>query len=173
MVEPRFPLLPYDVLNSGQRTIHDRLSSGPRGGVSGPFRAWLYSPRLANGLVEVGNYLRFDSRLTKRMIEHTILLVASEWNASFVFAHHAPLAIADGLSEEVVESIRMGQRPPYVQEEDFVVDEFVRCLLKGGEIDGATWERCAAVLSVETMVDLIGLTGYYIMVAMTTKAASL
>jgi 4-carboxymuconolactone decarboxylase len=72
MFEPRFPLLSYDALTSEQRTIHDRLSRGSRGGVSGPFRAWLYSPKLANGLMEVGNYLRFDSPLTKRMIEHTI-----------------------------------------------------------------------------------------------------
>jgi 4-carboxymuconolactone decarboxylase len=72
MFEPRFPLLSYDALTSEQRTIQDRLSRGPRGGVSGPFRACLYSPKLANGLMEVGNYLRFDSPLTKRMIEHTI-----------------------------------------------------------------------------------------------------
>jgi 4-carboxymuconolactone decarboxylase len=170
MFEPRFPLLPYDVLTSEQQAIHDRLSSGPRGGVSGPFRAWLYSPKLANGLVEVGNYLRFDSHLTKRMIEHTILLVASEWEANFVFTHHASLAIEEGLSEEVVEYIRLGRRPPYVREEDFAVHELVRCLLKGGEIDSVTWDRTVAVLSPEAVVDLIGLTGYYVMVAMTTKA---
>jgi 4-carboxymuconolactone decarboxylase len=173
MFEPRFPLLSYDALTSEQRTIHDRLSSGPRGGVSGPFRAWLYSPKLANGLVEIGNYLRFDSRLTKRMIEHTILLVAVEWKADFVFTHHASLAIAEGLSKEVVEHIRMGRRPPYARDEDFAVHEFVRCLLKGGEIDSVTWDRSAAVLSPEAMVDLIGLTGYYVMVAMTTKATRL
>jgi 4-carboxymuconolactone decarboxylase len=173
MFEPRFPLMSYDVLTSEQRTIHDRLSSGPRGGVSGPFRAWLYSPKLANGLVEIGNYLRFDSRLTKRMIEHTTLLVAFEWEANFVFTHHAPLAIAEGLSKEVVEDIRKGRRPTYAREEDFAVHEFVRCLLKGGEIDSMSWDRSAAVLSPEAMVDLIGLTGYYVMVAMTTKATRL
>jgi 4-carboxymuconolactone decarboxylase len=173
MSEPRFPLLPYEVLTSEQRTIHDRLSSGPRGGVSGPFRTWLYSPKLAEGLVDVGDYLRFDSHLTKRMIEHTILLVAFEWEANFVFSHHALLAIGEGLSKEVVEYIRMGRPPPYAREEDFAVHEFVQCLLKGGEIDSVTWNRSAAVLSPEVMVDLIGLTGYYVMVAMTTKATRL
>lgn len=51
--------------------------------------------------------------------------------------------------------------------------EFVRCLLKRGEIDSVTWDRSAAVLSSEAMVDLIGLIGYYVMVAMTTKATRL
>ena len=77
---------------------------------------------------------------------------------NFVFTHHAPLTIAEGLSKEVVEHIRMGRRPPYAREEDFAVHDFVRCLLKGGEIDSETWDRSAAVLSPETMVDLIGLT---------------
>jgi 4-carboxymuconolactone decarboxylase len=72
-----------------------------------------------------------------------------------------------------VEHIRMGRRPPYAREEDFAVHDFVRCLLKGGEIDSVTWDQSAAVLSPETMVDLIGLAGYYVMVAMTTKVTRL
>jgi 4-carboxymuconolactone decarboxylase len=111
MFELRFPLLSYDVLTAEQRTIHDRLSSGPRGGVSGPFRAWLYSSKLANGLVEVGNYLRFDSHLTKRMIEHTILLVAFEWEANFVFTHHASLTHATSRGKDN-EQTRQGLRRP-------------------------------------------------------------
>ena len=43
---PRFPALKPEQMTDAQRAIFDEMSSGPRGGVNGPFRPLLYQPEL-------------------------------------------------------------------------------------------------------------------------------
>ena len=43
------------------------------GGMSGPFNAWLRSPELADRLQKVGEYVRFNTSLDKRLNEMAIM----------------------------------------------------------------------------------------------------
>ena len=58
---PRFPPLEPDQMTPEQRATADAIRTGPRGGLRGPFQAWLRSPELANRLQKVGEFVRFNS----------------------------------------------------------------------------------------------------------------
>ncbi len=63
----RFPEMPLDKMTPAQRTVADSIMSGPRKGMNGPFNAWLRSPELADRLQKVGEYIRFNTSLDKRL----------------------------------------------------------------------------------------------------------
>ena len=44
---PRIPILALDAMTPAQRTVHDTIAGGPRGGVRGPLAVWLQRPQLA------------------------------------------------------------------------------------------------------------------------------
>jgi hypothetical protein len=63
----RFPPLEIGAMTPDQRRVAEAIASGPRGGLGGPFQAWLRSPDLADRLQKVGEYLRFSSAVPRRL----------------------------------------------------------------------------------------------------------
>ncbi len=65
----RMATIPLDRMTSAQRSVADAIMSGPRKSIGGPFNAWLRSPELADRLQKVGEYIRFNTSLDKRVNE--------------------------------------------------------------------------------------------------------
>ncbi|MGC1558410.1 MAG: carboxymuconolactone decarboxylase, partial [Bradyrhizobium sp.] len=89
----RMPEIPLDKMSAAQRGIADAIMSGPRGRLNGPFNAWLRSPDLADRLQKVGEYVRFNTSLDKRVNEMAILMTAQAWGSQYEWYAHAPLAL--------------------------------------------------------------------------------
>ena len=99
----RFPPLDPAAMSPEQKRVADAIASGPRGGLRGPFQAWLRSPELADRLQRVGEYLRFSSSLPPRLNEFAILITARAWNAKYEWYAHYPLALQAGLKAGVAD----------------------------------------------------------------------
>ena len=54
------PLSPEEMTEAQCRVVDDILA-GPRGGLRGPFVAWLRSPELADRGQKLGEFVRFNS----------------------------------------------------------------------------------------------------------------
>ena len=89
----RMPEMTLEHMTPAQRTIAEAIMSGPRGRMSGPFNAWLRSPELADRLQKVGEYVRFNSSLDRRINEMAIIMTAQAWGSQYEWHAHAPLAI--------------------------------------------------------------------------------
>jgi hypothetical protein len=63
----RMPPLARETMDDLQRAAADELIAGPRKGVKGPFIPLMRSPRLLAPLQKVGEYLRFNSALSRRV----------------------------------------------------------------------------------------------------------
>jgi len=101
----RPPLPDLNALTSEQRAIYEDILAGPRGRLDPPLAVWLNSPGLARTAQELGSFCRYGTSLPPRLSELAILITGSWWRASFEWAVHAPIAIAAGLDEAVVEQI--------------------------------------------------------------------
>ena len=62
-------------------------------------------------LQKVGEYLRFESPLDRRLFEMTILCVARWWDQQFEWTFHHPLALEAGLDPAVADAIAEDRRP--------------------------------------------------------------
>src|SRR3954471_4635053 len=87
----RMPPLPPEALTEEQRSAAAELAAGPRGGVRGPFIALLRSPELMKRLQKVGEYLRYESALERRLGEFAMLIVSRHLTQQFEWQVHYPL----------------------------------------------------------------------------------
>jgi len=162
-------LAPLDLehLTPEQRQVADAIRNGPRGGMRGPFEAWLRSPGLADTAQRLGAYCRFGSSLPADINELAILLTGKHWKAQFEFWAHARLALQAGLDPAIIEAIRTGAPPPFTREIERVVYDTVTEYFQTNRLSPATYARAIDTLGEAGLVDLVGVVGYYGLVSMT------
>ncbi|MCA9823526.1 MAG: carboxymuconolactone decarboxylase family protein [Dehalococcoidia bacterium] len=163
----RLTPLDLDNLDPEQQRVADEIRSGPRGGLRGPFDAWLRAPGLAEHAQKVGAYVRYNSSLPRDLNELAILLTGKHWRAQFEFWAHSRLAIEAGLDPAIVEAVRTGQQPPFTRDEERVIYDFVTEYYATGRVSDANYERARAAFGEAGVVDLVGACGYYSLVSMT------
>ncbi|HYG42083.1 MAG TPA: carboxymuconolactone decarboxylase family protein, partial [Bordetella sp.] len=145
----------------------DAIASGPRGRVRGPLAVWLHRPGLAEHAQALGQYCRYDSSLCPRLSELAILTMAAWWRSSFEWWAHQPIAVQAGLDVGVAEQIRVGDTPVFEQADEAVVYRFVRALLETRQVPDALYQEAVQILGTESVVDLVGIAGYYTLISMT------
>src|SRR5205085_3424966 len=90
--------------------------------------------------------------------------------APFEWWAHAPIAVEAGLDPVAVEAIRTGRTPQFSSEDETVVHAFARELTEHRKVSDATYARAVEVLGVRTVVELVGVLGYYTLLSMTINA---
>ena len=167
----RMPEIPLDKMTPGQRMVADSIISGPRKGMSGPFNAWLRSPELADRLQKVGEYVRFNTSLDKRLNEMAILMTAQAWGSQYEWYAHAPLALKAGLDSSVVAALGAGKKPEQMKDDEAIVWEFTTQLRRDHSVDDAIYAKAVEKFGEQGVMDLIAVNGYYDVVSMTLNVA--
>ena len=80
MTMTRFPRLTPDAMTPLQREVAAEISAGPRGEVRGPFIALIHNPALARRVQQLGEQLRWGTKLPPRLLELAVLVTARRWN---------------------------------------------------------------------------------------------
>src|ERR1700719_868979 len=167
----RMPEIPLDKMTPAQRSIADAIMSGPRKALSGPFNAWLRNPELADRLQKVGEYVRFNPPLDKRINEMAILMTAQAWGSQYEWYAHAPLAVKAGLDPAIVAAIGAGRKPDNMKDDEAIVWEFTTQLRRDHSVDDAIYARALEKFGEQGIMDLVGVNGYYDVVSMTLNVA--
>ena len=157
-------------MSAEQRTVHDRIASGPRGGVRGPLALWLHRPELADKAQALGRYCRYETCLPPRLSELAILSTARIWDAAYEWQAHLQPAREAGLSEEVIVALGEDMTPTFGSPDEELVYSFNRELNLTRAVSDDLYARTLAVLGPDATVDLVGVLGYYSLISMTIKA---
>jgi 4-carboxymuconolactone decarboxylase len=167
----RMPAIPRDRMDDAQRAAADELIAGPRKGVKGPFIPLLRSPQLMARLQKVGEYLRFESALSRRVNEFVTLVVSRAWTQQFEWATHVPLALAAGTAAEAIEALREGRRPPAMSREEELAYDLATELEANRGVSEATYRACVEAFGERGVIDLVSLVGYFTTVSMVLNVA--
>ena len=160
-------------LTPEQAELYHAIASGPRakkrkslvdehGNLTGPFNAFLHNPALGKHWSAIGETLRFRTRLARRLFELAILVIAVHWRSGHEWAAHAPLARAEGVTEEIIDALQRGERPSFEREDEEVIHAFVSELVTTRRIGDAKYAEAVALIGEEQMVELVNTCGYYI-----------
>lgn len=173
MTDPieRLPAIPREQLSEEQRAAADELIAGPRKGVKGPFIPLLRSPALLARLQKVGEYLRFETPLPRRVSELATLVVSRAWTQQFEWCTHVPLALAAGTAAETIEALRAGRRPATMSAEEALAFDLATELQQHRGVTDATYRACVQAFGERGVVDLVGLIGYFTAVSMVLNVA--
>ncbi|MEM1261696.1 MAG: carboxymuconolactone decarboxylase family protein [Pseudomonadota bacterium] len=153
-------------LTAEQREVYDKVVNGPRGRIGGGLQFWLHRPELADRAQELGVYLRYNTALPTRLSELAILVTVRHWGAEFEWIH-APIAIKAGLPAEPIEALKHGRKPRFDNDEETLVYEITRNILLNKHLSDELYARGMDSLGQDAMVDLVGIVGYYTMIALT------
>jgi 4-carboxymuconolactone decarboxylase len=169
--QDRMPPLGSEQMNEAQRKAAAEVAAGPRGGVIGPFVPLLRSPEFMSRLQKTGEYLRFHSALGARLNELVILLTARRWTQQFEWHAHYPIALKAGVTGDVAQAIAEGRRPVGMAEDEEVVYDFCDELFRTQGVSDTTYARAVTKLREQGVIDMLGVAGYYSMLAMIMNVA--
>jgi 4-carboxymuconolactone decarboxylase len=170
---PRFKPLIESEMTDAQRKAASEIAGGPRGRLNpdGPNALLLRSPELMSRNQKVGEYLRYQSSLPLRLNEFAILITARQWDAQIEWFVHHPLALKAGLAPAVAADLAQGKRPAGMQEDEAIIYQFCKELHETKKVSDPTFKAMLDKFGERGVIDLIGLTGYYTMLAMVLNVA--
>jgi 4-carboxymuconolactone decarboxylase len=154
-------------LTNEQKEIHDAIVNGPRGHVVGPLRIWLNNPGLARSAQTVGAYARYGTSLPQALSELAILTTGRVWSSDFEWEHHAPLAIEGGIDPNHVETISLGKRPVFENQNEQAVFDFAAEANILKNVTDKTYKKLIDILGENAAIDIVGICGYYSLISMT------
>lgn len=152
-----------------QQEIHDDIVAR-RGNLGGLFKVWLRNPELAENAQKLGAYCRYETALSPMLSELAILVVARHWRARGEWAIHAPIALKAGVPAEAIAAIQSGDVAEFAEPAAQIVHDYARHLLQKGRVNDDLHTRAVTHLTEVGIVDLVGLIGYYGLVALTLNA---
>jgi 4-carboxymuconolactone decarboxylase len=129
--------------------------------------AWLRNPELARRAQRLGELLRYDTALPARLSELAILVVARHWGSHYEWHVHKQEALKAGVSADVVRSIASGGTPALETDAERAVHRIAASLMEARGVPEPLYREGVAALTERGVVDLVGIVGYYTLVAMT------
>jgi 4-carboxymuconolactone decarboxylase len=164
--QDRMPPIPAEKMTAAQRAAVADFKAARSVDISGPFIPLLRSPDVMNRARAMGDYLRYKSALPPRLSEFVILLTARRWTQQYEWNAHQPLALQGGLSADIVKAVADGRRPDRMADDEEAVYTIWDELQKNQSVSDATYARAIAKLGEQGVIDALGITGYYTMLAM-------
>lgn len=166
-IESRLSPLDEARMEPEQRRVLDAILGGPRGNLDGPFLAWIHSPALADHAQRLGAFCRYDTRLELRLTELAILFTAAWWQSQAEWQIHEPIAREAGVSDAVIDALREGHEPVFECDDEALVVRLGQSLYRTRRVDDTLYDEAVAAFGEPAVVELVGVFGYYALVAMT------
>jgi 4-carboxymuconolactone decarboxylase len=167
----RLPPLPADQLSEAQRQAVAEFKAARGADLTGPFHPLLRSPELMTRTRAMGDYLRYQTTLPPRLSEFVILMTARVWTQQYEWNAHYPIAVKAGLDPRIALAIAEGRRPEAMSAEEVALFELCTELHRNQAVSDATYARAVAVFGEQGVVEAIGISGYYTMLAMVLNTA--
>jgi 4-carboxymuconolactone decarboxylase len=167
----RITLPPADQQTPAQAEVIAEVVAGKRGKVPGPMIAWLQNPELAQRAQKLGELLRYDTSLEPALSELAILVCARHWTSHYEWSAHKKIALDAGLDPRTIADIAARHSTPHLsnprEEAVYVV---ALKLLSETRLDEHLYQDSVKILGEQAMVELVGIIGYYSLVALTLNA---
>ena len=168
--QSRLPVVPEDTMTDPQRRLLEAIKSGPRGKFTygGPFAVYLHAPEFGALAQELGAFCRYKTKLPPRLSELAILVTAQHWQAQYEWFAHATIAERAGVSPQTIADLRAGRTPSGAPEDERALYAFITELYATRRVSEANYAAVRKLLGGDAAtVELVGLLGYYALVAMT------
>jgi 4-carboxymuconolactone decarboxylase len=161
--EERFSELRLGQLTPEQQKMATMLTTPPRnsGLNTGPFNAYARSPGLGILLLQVSDYVRFNSSLPPRLSEFAIMIAARQWSQPYEWRAHYPLAIKGGLDRQILVDLGTGTTPHGMKDDETALYDFCTELYRDKDVSDSAFKAALAKFGERGIMDLIGIIGYY------------
>jgi 4-carboxymuconolactone decarboxylase len=168
----RLPVLKRDDMDADGKRVYDLLAGGPDKTVipTGPVAISLYSPKVAEAIQMLNQYLRFHGVLKPRDFEVAILVVAREFDQQYEWSGHEMGARAAKVPQPVIDAIKFNKDATGFSDQDTLLITFTRQLLHQHKLDSDLYAKTVATFGKQGTLELATIVGDYAMAAMMLNA---
>jgi 4-carboxymuconolactone decarboxylase len=159
----RLSELRLNELTPEQQQMAVHLKTPPRNSAlnGGPFNAYARSPDLGLRLLQVSDYVRFNSSLPPRLSEFAIMIAARHWSVPYEWRAHYPLAVKGGLDRQILVDLGAGNRPQNMKDDEIALYDFCTEMYRDKNVSDAAFKAALDKFGERGVMDLIGIIGYY------------
>ena len=104
--------------------------------------------------------------MSPRLSEFAILCTARLWRAQYEWFAHEPQAERAGVKPATIRDLHAGRVPKSAPKDERAIYDFIHELYKTRRVSDKSYKRVQAVLGDAATVELVGILGYYVLVAM-------
>ena len=98
-------------------------------------------------------------------------MIARRWTCQFEWYAHAPIGLKAGLPPILVDEIAMGIRPVGMDADQALMFDLTSEIMQTGRLADEAFARAAQRFGREGVLEIIGLCGYYSMLAFVLNVA--
>ena len=142
------------------RSVYDDIA-GSRGQVNTNYQALLNSAKAAARMADLGGYIRFETPLSARVRSLAVLTMTRETNGEYVWTVNEPQALAAGLTQQIIDTIRDRKAPEGMDADDADIVRFTQEYVRQHKISDGTYRAVQQAVGDAGMVDLLITIGYY------------
>lgn len=159
--------LPFDsnALNPHDKALYETMvakrkqEGAPFGG---PYAALMNHPALCEKVEALGFYLKFEGHLPREVYQFVVLAVAKATGAEFEWKDHVKHALSAGLTEEIIEALRLnGAENQQFPEPYGLVAEILTATLVWKNIPEKTQNQAIEKFGKCGFVEIVVLSGFY------------
>lgn len=164
----RFPLLTREDMDAQGQKLYDAVVSPQNRtlvGLQGPGGIWLHSPRLAEHVRAANQYLRYETRLERRLTELAILVTARELDHQFEWTAHEPAALRKGLDPKIIDLVKHRKPIAGLGKKEALIVRFGRELFQEKKLRSRTFAQAVKLFGRQGVLNLAALMGNYAMTA--------
>lgn len=166
LAQDRLPAILPAQYDADQKKAAEEFLAVRKVPVFGPFDPLMYSPQVMTVAREMGDYLRYKSAIGTTLSELVILVTAREWGQDYEWAVHAPIALKQGIKQQIVDAIADGRRPAGMSADEELCYDFSVELHRTKRVSDTTYNRAVERFGKKGVVDLTAISGYYTFLAM-------
>ena len=157
--------LPYaDCNNENVRDLAQRIVA-ERGSILHLYQMLMHSPAIAEGWLNYLTAIRQKSSLPGALRELIIMRVAQLNNAPYEADQHAPIALAEGVSQAKLDGLADWQDCPLFDETERAVLAYTDAMTRQVQVPDAVFASIAKLFSAQELVEVTATVGAYNMVS--------
>jgi 4-carboxymuconolactone decarboxylase len=168
----RLPVVKRDDLDEDGKRIYDYLAGGEGKTVTptGPAAISMQSPKAAEAIQMLNQYLRFHGLLKARDYEVAILVTAREFDQPYEWSGHEIGARAAKVPQQLIDAIKYKKEITGFSDRDILLVAFARASLEKHRIDSDLWAKAVETFGQKGTLELATIIGDYAMAAIMLNA---
>jgi 4-carboxymuconolactone decarboxylase len=168
----RLPVVKRADLDEEGKRIYDDLAGGQGKTLipTGPAAISMYSPKVAEAIQMLNQYLRFHGVLKARDYEVAVLVTAREFDQQYEWSGHEGGAHAAKVPQPVIDAIKYNKPVDGLSDRDTLLITFARDLLHRHKLDPDLYAKAVDTFGKQGTLELATIVGDYAMAAVMLNA---
>ncbi|MGP0072430.1 MAG: carboxymuconolactone decarboxylase family protein [Bryobacteraceae bacterium] len=168
----RLPVVKRDGLDQDGKRIYDLLAGGEGKTLTptGPAAISLQSPKVAEAIQMLNQYLRFHGVLKPRDYEVAILVAAREFDQQYEWSGHEMGARNAKVPDAVIDAIKYNKDAVGFSDRDTLLITFARDSFHGHRISSDLYAKAVETFGKQGTLELAAIIGDYAMAAIMLNA---